>query len=145
MMTTTRFLNFCFLLFASLSLNAYAEVVIKKAYVQAVPEGYEETAVFLTIKNSDRHPVYLNNVSSPASQTAEIQKYKNNDGVMMLQKTDSITVLGNSTLELQPGGEQISLIGLRRHLTVGDTIELSLKFSNGKSLKTDALVVSSED
>jgi copper(I)-binding protein len=144
-MNTKYFLYACLFLCTSFSLNAYAEIVIKKAYVQVVPEGYEETAVFLTIKNSDRHPVYLTKVSSPASDTAEIQHYRNNDGIMMLQKTDSVTVLGNSTLKMQPGSEQITLINLRKKLTVGKHINLSLTFSNGDRLKTKALVTDLEN
>ena len=124
-----------------LSLHSHAEILVTEAYIQAVPAGYEDASVYLTLRNSDRYPVYLNKASASVSEKTKLQQYKDNDGAMMLQTINDIKIPANTSLKMQPGNIQITLENLHTRLESGNTIELQLTFSNGKSIITNVSVV----
>jgi copper(I)-binding protein len=121
-----------------LSFNAYSEITITEAYVATVPIGYEDAPAFISIKNDDRYPVYLKKASSSIAHVTLLQRYKNNDGAMMLQSVNDIKIPANSTLQMLPGERQITLKNLKQDIRPETTIELLLEFSNGKKISIDA-------
>jgi len=139
-MITPSINRFLLIIAFTFSINAYAGPIIKNAYIQAVPQGYEDAPAFITIKNNDRYPLYLKGVSSPISERSLLQQYQNNDGAMMLQTVTDIKIPANSTLKMQPGDLQITLKDLYKTPKEKSKIKLILNFSNGKSITTNASV-----
>lgn len=59
---------------------------------------------------------------------------------MKMRKISQITLSGNEKVELKPGGLHIMMIGLNQNLMTGETISLTLDFSDGSSQTLDVEV-----
>jgi len=60
--------------------------------------------------------------------------------MMGMQPVSEITVPGNGSVELKPGGYHIMLMNPTGTLKIGDTVELTLTFKNAGQLKVTAEV-----
>ncbi len=124
----------------TLSCTAMADVQISDAYARAVPPGQPNSAAFLTLKNTSDDKVALQSASSPAAKVVELHTHSHADGVMKMRKISQITLNGNEKVELKPGGLHIMMIGLNQNLMTGETISLTLDFSDGSSQTLDVEV-----
>ncbi|MCV6609551.1 MAG: copper chaperone PCu(A)C [Amphritea sp.] len=124
----------------TLSCTAMADVQVSDAYARAVPPGQPNSAAFLTLKNTSDEKVALQSASSPAAKVVELHTHSHADGVMKMRKISQITLSGNEKVELKPGGLHIMMIGLNQNLMTGETISLTLDFSDGSSQTLDVEV-----
>lgn len=60
--------------------------------------------------------------------------------MMKMQKVDKIAVPAGGTVELKPGGLHVMLFGLKKDLAVGDTVKVTLTFTEGGEMTVDAPV-----
>lgn len=124
----------------TLTCTAMADVQVSDAYARAVPPGQPNSAAFLTLKNTSDEKVALQSASSPAAKVVELHTHSHADGVMKMRKISQITLNGNEKVELKPGGLHIMMIGLNQNLMTGETISLTLDFSDGSSQTLDVEV-----
>ncbi len=61
-------------------------------------------------------------------------------GMMKMQKVDEIAVPADGMVKLELGGYHVMLFGLKKDLVVGDTVTVTLTFSEGGELTVDAPV-----
>lgn len=126
---------------AVLALGAFAgELSIDKIYAKA-PAGAKNGAVFMVIKNNLDGDIKLVGAKSSVANSAEIHTHKKVDGMMMMTQVDAIDLPKNAEVILAPGGLHIMLMGLKKPLNFGDSIDLTLQFSSGKSVKIDDISV----
>ena len=124
----------------TLSGAAMAEVQVSDAYARAVPPGQPNSAAFLTLKNTSSDKVVLQSASSPVAKVVELHTHSHVDGVMQMRKLPQITLNGHEQVMLKPGGLHIMMIGLNQNLVTGDSIGLTLNFSDGSSQTLDVEV-----
>lgn len=87
------------------------------------------SAAYMTLTNFTDADVALIGASSDAAAAAEVHlSSMGADGVMKMEKQDSVAIPAGEALELKPGGYHIMLIGLTRELIVGDEVTLTLHF-----------------
>ena len=121
----------------TLSASAFAEVKVDQPYARAVPPGQPNSAAFMSLKNNSDTEVSLVSASSSVSKVAELHAHTNENGVMKMRQVPQITLKGNQQVELKPGGLHIMLIGLKQNLVKGETVDLTLNFSDGSSKSLD--------
>ncbi|HMT93274.1 copper chaperone PCu(A)C [uncultured Thiothrix sp.] len=110
------------------------------AYVRAVPPGQTLSAAFMQLQNNDSQAHALVKAESSVATVVELHNHVNEGGVMKMRKVEKIDLPAGKTVALKPGSFHIMLIGLKQPLKVGETVDLSLSFEDGTSLKVSAPV-----
>lgn len=101
------------------------------------------TAAFMIIENSgDRDDALVSASVDPAvAEVVELHKSEMNaQGVMEMNRQDSIPVPAGGAAELKPGGLHIMLLNVDTTLAAGDMVALTLTFESGKTVTVDAPV-----
>ncbi len=121
---------------------AFAEgnITVQDPYVRAVPPGQPNSAAFMTISNQGETPVSVVGATSSVSKVAELHTHVMEDGMMMMRRIDKIDVPAQGSTELKPGGLHVMLIDLTQDLKPGDTVSLTLEFSDGSTQALEAPV-----
>lgn len=128
-------------LIAPLSAIAAGEVLqITDPYVRAVPAGQDQTAAYLTLRNSGRADLALVAAASPVARVVELHTVVDEDGMKKMRPVAKIEVRAGTETRLQPGGLHIMLIGMRQSLVPGSVVTLSLHFDDGSSRTVTAPV-----
>jgi periplasmic copper chaperone A len=123
----------------SLVATLYAgNVNVENAYVREVPPNMPNSAAFMKISNSSDNDMSLVSASSDISKVVELHTHSLKDGMMQMHQVEKIDVASKSTTELKPMGLHVMFIGLNKKLVEGESVEFTLNFSNGESLKVTA-------
>ncbi len=123
-----------FFSFGPLATSAGARgIAVEKPYARLVPPGSDTTGIFMTVRNTGSTDRRLTGVESPIANSAELHFTVSEQDVVMMRRTDYLTVPAKSRLKLKPGGNHIMLIGLGRSPEEGDGIPLTLLFDDGSA------------
>ena len=117
----------------SASLSQAAELSISDAMARAVPPTAKMSAAFMTLTNHDNTDLTIVSAESSVANAVELHNNTMVDGKMKMRKVDQIDLPANQATELKPGGLHVMLIGLKKPLIEGATIDLKLNFSDGSS------------
>ena len=85
-------------------------------------------AVYFTIRNTGKQDDELVSASSVVADAVELHKSEMQNGVMTMQPVASILVAAGGSVEFQPGGYHVMLIGMRHDLNAGDRFDVTLNF-----------------
>jgi copper(I)-binding protein len=102
--------------------------------------GGSNSAAYMTIVNKGRQGDRLITVNSDIAQAVEIHISEMEDGVMTMHQVEGVDIPTRGRIELKPGGLHVMLIGLRRDLTAGDQVMLTLGFENSGEIVVEARV-----
>lgn len=96
------------------------------------------TAVYMNVANGSAETDSLIALSSPVSGLAELHEtYEREEGMMGMREVEEPIFLGESAVEMSPGGMHIMLMQLQEGLNEGDSLEITLEFSlNGSETLT---------
>lgn len=102
-------------------------------WVRAVDDGM--TAAFGEIHNDTDTPVVVISVSSPSSDDVQLHETVDEDGKtpLMQEVQDGFAVRANSSFVLEPGGNHIMLMGVKKPLLAGEEVEFTLTFADGRT------------
>ena len=103
------------------------DIAVENAWVRA--SSVNVSAAYATLHNLGKRPDLLIAAASPAAARVEIHTVVERDGKVGMKRVDSVEVAPGEPAVLRPGGLHIMLMGLKRKLAPGDSIELSLRFS----------------
>lgn len=134
MISTTRLL-FGAVLFFSLSGaqaagRASEDVVITNSYVR-VAQAQGTSAAYMTVTNRGTVAHTITSASGDAAQAIELHNHVEEGGMMRMRKIEGIEIPAGATVQLQPGGLHIMLIGLKQNLQDGASVHLDLSFEDG--------------
>lgn len=119
---------------------AGAQLEVTAAWMKAAPIG-QDTAVFAELTSRSGHAATIVAASSPSAASAQLHTTTMAaDGSMNMQEASNLTVPASAPLTLQPGGDHIMLRGLTRQFEPGDTVEVTLRLSDGSRTSFRALV-----
>lgn len=133
----------CLLLLASLgALQAQAQAVlyeagslqVSQARSPPTPPAAHVGAVYLSITNRGAKPDDLLAVSSPIAANVEIHRSTMVQGVMQMRPVAALECPPGVTVNIEPGGLHIMLLGLTQSLVAGSTFPLTLKFRDAGML-----------
>lgn len=120
-------------LLLSASLTQAADLNIEDAMARAVPPTAKMSAAFMTLTNNADTDLAVVSAESSVAKAVELHNNTMTDGKMKMRQVNQIDLPANQTTELKPGGQHVMLIGLKRALVEGETIDLKLNFSDGSS------------
>ncbi|TIC84584.1 copper chaperone PCu(A)C [Nocardioides sp. GY 10127] len=124
---------------ASADATMASEITMEDPWVKAVDSGM--TAAFGTLENSGGSDATLVSVTSDASDTIQLHETVEKDGTMQMQEKDGgFTIAAGGDHELSPGGDHIMFMDVTDALEPGDTVTLTLTFSDDSTLDVDATV-----
>ncbi|MCU0490707.1 MAG: copper chaperone PCu(A)C [Chloroflexaceae bacterium] len=102
--------------------------------------GGAVSAAYFTIANSSGTADALVRAASDVAETVELHTVEMQNDVMQMRPVNQIDIPARGEVELKPGGFHVMLIGLKRDLKVGDTVNLTLTLQNAGTLNVAATV-----
>lgn len=106
------------------------ELVLERA-IMPVPIQKASAAVYLRIRNGESQNRIIESVHCSLAQRSEIHRSLEDDGLMKMVPVPSLVLPAGQTIQMEPGGLHIMLIGLDRIPEQGEEIDLTLHFQNG--------------
>lgn len=116
------------------------QFVATAPYARAVAPGQTNSAVFMQLQNKDSKAHALVQATSLVAEVIELHNHINEGGVMKMRKVEKIDLPAGKAVALKPGSYHVMLIGLKKPLKVGETVDLALTFEDGTSLALSAPV-----
>ena len=116
------------------------KVKVMDPWVRSAPPAMKMHAAYFVVMNPTGKAVDLVGVASPQYKMAELHLSKVEDGIATMVKQDQISVPANGELAFAPGSFHVMLMHPRKPIKTGDTIDITLKFSDGSSLAVKAPV-----
>jgi copper(I)-binding protein len=124
-----------------------AAIVLEKPWIRravAMPDakpGAPATAGgYVTVVNRGKTPDALISATADVAERVEVHETRNMAGMMMMQKVARVELAPGARVELKPGSHHLMLIGLKRSLTPGQTVTLTLEFERAGRITTRAEV-----
>ena len=119
---------------------------VKDAWIKAAPDVKEMnmTGMFGVFSNSSDEVIYiLGGEASDASLTdTKLDAHevvKDESGKMVMQEVKTgIPIPAHGSVTVKPGGFHIMFWNLKKPIVAGDTVDVTVKFSNGTSLEVTA-------
>jgi len=134
---------FIFLSILMLSAFSQAQLAMTDGSVRAMPPGQPNTAAFLSLTNTSNQDIELIGASTTVANKAEYHSHTKDDkGVMRMAKEDSVKIPAGKTFEFKTGGHHIMIMGLKKALIPGETVQITLTDSKGKTYPLEFPVVS---
>ena len=134
------------LVVAPAALAQEAAIRLEKPWVRRAPAmpdarpGAESTAAgYVTLLNRGPERDALVAASADVAARVELHETRNMSG-MMMERVDKVELAPGSLVELKPGSYHLMLIGLKRALTPGQSVTLTLEFERGGRMTTRAEV-----
>jgi copper(I)-binding protein len=117
-----------------------APIRLEKPWVRRAPAMPDTKPGYVTIVNRGTAPDALVGATADVAQRVELHETRNMSGMMMMEPVSKVEVAAGARVELKPGSYHLMLIGLKRTLTPGQTIDLTLRFERAGALTTRATV-----
>jgi copper(I)-binding protein len=120
---------------------------LEKPWVRRAPimpdarPGAESTAAgYVTLRNRGPARDALVAATADVAERVELHETRNMSGMLMMERVDKVELAPGSRVEMKPGSYHLMLIGLKRALTPGQTVILTLEFERGGRMTTRAEV-----
>ena len=122
--------------------NAVAQLQVTHAQVREFLPATKASVGYFSIKNHSDVPATLTNATIDGLGRVEIHEHVHADGMMKMQKIDSLLIKAHQQLEFKPGGYHLMVFDPQEPLKVGQQRKLTLYFEDGNRVFTNAKVVS---
>ena len=120
--------------------HASDRVEVHEAWVREAPPNVSILAAYLTLENHAGEARVLKQVTSTAFGHVEIHRTEMHDGMAHMIMLPEISVPPHDTLVFQQGGLHLMLFDPKHPLKAGDSVSLTLHFSDGSTLEVNAPV-----
>ncbi len=108
---------------------------------EASPVAVSTGAAYMVIANAGDEADRLIGGETGAAETVEIHEVADDSGVMTMRPLpDGLEIPAGETVELEPGGHHLMLVGLTGDLTPGETFELTLEFEHAGKVMIEVAI-----
>ena len=121
-------LSFLGLVLAFIAAPALAQVTVSDAWVRGTVPGQKATGAFMSLKSAS--DAALVSASSPVAGIVEIHEMAMEGGVMKMRAVPKLPLPAGKPVELKPGGYHVMLMDLKQQLKEGDTVPVTLAFTD---------------
>lgn len=127
-------------LFAVLAASsASAEgISVKDAYIPETPPGVTSQAAYMILQNNSTQTRSLIGVSAEEYGMVHLHLSQEQGGVAAMSMIHQLEIAPGQTVTLEPGSFHIMLMHPKAMSKVGDTVPLTLDFSDGDTLVIEA-------
>lgn len=109
-------------------------LAIRDPWARAADSG-TVTAVYLVVANGEAAPATYTGASSPDAASVSLHETMQMSGMVHMMALDSAQVIpAGDSLVLREGGKHLMVDGLRRRVAAGDTLAVTLRFSDGRAI-----------
>jgi len=106
-----------------------AAVQVEKPWARATPAGATTGAVYMTLDNKSNAPDRLVGAATDVAAKAQVHEMSMDKGTMKMREVaDGLAVPAGGSVVLKPGSYHVMLMGLKKPLKAGQSINLTLKF-----------------
>ena len=128
------------LLLLSVSVSAaggarLGDLHVTNAWSRALPPIASTGAAYFTIDNRGSQPERLMGVMTPIARRAEIHEHAHADGVMRMQRVESVVIAPGAAVSFAPGKHHVMLFDLQQPLVAGVRYPLTLQFERAGELE----------
>jgi periplasmic copper chaperone A len=110
-------------------------ITIEQPWARATPTGAKTGAVYMTLDNKSGTADRLTGASSDVADKLQIHEMKVENGVMQMREVpDGLPIPVGGSVVLKPGSYHVMLIGLKKPLTAGEKIALTLTFEKAGNI-----------
>ena len=120
--------------------GAQGAIEVAGAWAPASAGDARAGAVYLEIRNRGAGDDRLIGASSPAAAAAELHTHVVTGDVVRMRRLDGVVLPAGGAVRFAPGGRHVMLIGLRRKLTAGGRLSLTLVFDKAGPVAVEAEV-----
>lgn len=103
-------------------------LTVTNAWSRSTPPVAKVGVVYFTLNNDTKKSDRLLKLSTAVAEKVEVHRTEVLDGIARMREVAVLHVDAGQTLEFEPGGMHVMLIGLRKPLVAGMTYELDLLF-----------------
>ncbi|WP_188085536.1 copper chaperone PCu(A)C [Pseudoalteromonas fuliginea] len=121
-----------------------AVLEVTNAQVREFLPASTATVGYLTLINHSGTNATLTKATIDGLGRVEIHEHSHVDGMMKMQQIESVVIKAHESVSFQPGGYHLMAFEPLEPLKVGQERKLTLYFSDGNRLFTNAQVVSLE-
>ncbi len=126
-----------------MSMSSYAQLTLENARVRAMPPGQPNTAAFMVVNNTGKDDIRLTSVSSSVAKKSEFHQHtKNEQGVLSMSRVPYIDIKAGGSFTFKSGNHHIMIMGLKRMLKPGESVQIQLVDEQGKQYPFELPVVS---
>lgn len=126
---------FLLLLASAGNLSAAGKIEIKNPWVREAPPNAKVMAAYFSLHNHSVQGKILISASSPDFKRAELHRTEEHDGMAKMVAVHRLNLDSKGSIDFKPGGLHIMLINPKKSLKAGDSISLTLFFTDESSLK----------
>jgi copper(I)-binding protein len=124
------------LLAGGVQATAADHVHASDAWIRVLP-GALPAGAYVTLRNDSTQPVALTGATSTAYAEVMLHHSSTAGGMSRMSMVDTLTVPAHGEAVLAPAGYHLMLMKAKNPVKPGDTVTLTLKFSDGSTLATD--------
>lgn len=124
------------LLGAGLTHAATPTVQASQAWIRVLPADLPAGG-YVVLHNSGDRAVSLTGASSPAYAMAMLHESSTAGGTSRMTMVSALPIPAHGTQALQPGGYHLMLMDAKHPVKAGDTVRITLRFSDGSTLPVD--------
>ena len=106
-------------------------ITVTEGWVRAVPPVSKHTAAYFTLHNASKAERTLKQVSSSMAAVAEIHEVYQDKGMSGMRPIDGLPVPAEGSVVLKPAGYHVMLINIKSPIKEGNSVDLTLKFTDG--------------
>ncbi len=107
-------------------------VAIMNAWIRQAHPDAAVNAGYMTLINVGSADLTLVKLDSPAFEQVELHEMAMVDGLMKMRELTAVVVPAGGQARFEPRGRHLMLKGPERHLTAGETVDLTLTFRSGR-------------
>ena len=125
------------------TLSATAQVLVEHAYARATFDGAMSSAAYMTLVNQSDEPITLTSASVPSALVGEVQIHTTimqDDMMKMVHVHEGVVIPAGESFALAPGGYHIMLMGLKKGLSEGESLPITLHFDKQEAVTIEAAV-----
>lgn len=113
---------------------------IEKPWVRETLPSMTMTAGYMEIMNNTLDDKTVLSASSNCAKRVEIHEHKFVDGLMKMQRVESLLIKKKSVVKLTPGGYHLMMFDVTKQVKQGKTCRIRLDLKDGTSLTVNAPV-----
>ena len=122
------------ILLLSFAAVAQAEITVTHAWIRGTVPGQRATGAFMELRSSSDASLVA--VATPAAKAAEIHSMVQDSGVMQMRAIPALPLPAGKTVEMGPGGYHVMLLDIAKPMKEGESVPLTLTFSDASGRTT---------
>ena len=110
-----------------------AAVQVQGAWIRATVPGQKVAAAYMQLQTQEAG-MQLLSLCSPVAASVQVHDMQMQGDVMRMVELKTLGLPKGQIVQLAPGGKHIMLMGLNQPLQAGQSVQLELRFQNGRQL-----------